>query len=236
MLTQLILYPVVFSFLFQITHIKELSLKYLFCRSKCDFCQKPISIIYLIPIINFIVLKGKTLCCKRKLKQSYFWGELLACGLIIILSMTELPLKNSVIMLIYFSLLVLALYDLETYTIPIHIPIIVLITTMILGPFYYLQGFGITIFLHLFFYCCKNQIGYGDILIFSMLSFLLPLHIFFSVIWFTFIISGCFSIAYIIVKHSLNLKIPLVPFIFCAFNTVALCYPLLKFGGGIFEY
>lgn len=236
MLMQLILCPILFSFLYQITNIKALTFKYLLMRSKCDFCQKTISWLQLIPIFNFIMLRGKTLCCHRKLSNSYVIGELLSCGSLIILNLTVLPVKSAVLLLIYFSLLVLALYDIETYSIPIHIPIIVLITTFILGSFYFLQGCFITLFLHLMFYCCKNRIGYGDILIFALLSFILPFTIFFLILWLTFLTGGCFSIFYIVLKRSFKLRIPLVPFIFCAFNIVALCYPFLNMGDDIIEY
>lgn len=227
MLLQLILCPILFSFLYQITNIKGLAFKYLLTRSKCDFCQKPISYLQLVPIFNFIRSQGKSLCCNRQLSKSYIIGELLSYVSLIILNITTLPVKGAVLLLIYFSLLVLALYDIKTYSIPIHIPIIVIITSFILGSFYLLQGCFITMLLHLIFYCCKNCIGYGDILIFALLSFILPFSIFFLILWFTFLTGGCFSIFYIALKRSLKLKLPLVPFIFCAFIMVALFYPFL---------
>lgn len=231
MLLQLILCPILFSFLYQITNIKGLTFKYLLTRSKCDFCQKPIPFMQLVPIFNFIKLHGKTLCCRRQLSKSYIIGELLSIGSLIVLNITTIPVNGAMLLLIYFSLLALALYDIKTFSTPLHIPIIVIITTFILGSFYLLQGCFITLFLHLIFYFCKNCIGYGDILIFALLSFILPFTIFFLILWLTFLIGGCFSIFYIASKRSLKLKLPLVPFIFCAFNMVALFYPFLNMGG-----
>jgi leader peptidase (prepilin peptidase)/N-methyltransferase len=231
MLLQLILCPILFSFLYQITNIKGLTFKYLLTRSKCDFCQKPIPFMQLVPIFNFIKSHGKTLCCHRQLSKSYIIGELLSIGSLIVLNITTIPVNGAMLLLIYFSLLALALYDIKTFSIPLHIPIIVVITTFILGSFYLLQGCFITLFLHLIFYFCKNCIGYGDILIFALLSFILPFTIFFLILWLTFLIGGCFSIFYIASKRSWKLKLPLVPFIFCAFNMVALFYPFLNMGG-----
>jgi prepilin signal peptidase PulO-like enzyme (type II secretory pathway) len=41
------------------------------CRSFCDHCGKTISIIDLLPIVGFIIRKGKTSCCGQRINGIY---------------------------------------------------------------------------------------------------------------------------------------------------------------------
>ena len=40
-------------------------------RSHCDYCRKKIAWYDLFPIISFLILKGKTRCCHKKLNLQY---------------------------------------------------------------------------------------------------------------------------------------------------------------------
>ncbi|WP_338323131.1 prepilin peptidase, partial [Staphylococcus warneri] len=69
---------VLFSFLYQLSTNDNFNKRYLILRSQCDFCQSKLKYYDLIPIISFLILKGKSRCCKQSLNYSYLIGELLA--------------------------------------------------------------------------------------------------------------------------------------------------------------
>lgn len=47
-------------------------------RSKCEFCDKPLTARNLLPIVSFIIQKGKCANCKHKLSYYYPFSEILA--------------------------------------------------------------------------------------------------------------------------------------------------------------
>lgn len=54
-------------------------------RSHCDLCNRTLSPLDLIPLISFLVLRGRCRYCKKKIPKSYFLVEL-ATGVIILSS------------------------------------------------------------------------------------------------------------------------------------------------------
>jgi leader peptidase (prepilin peptidase)/N-methyltransferase len=57
----------------------------LFGRSHCDFCKKPLAPKNLIPILSFLIQKGKCSFCDKKLSRFYLMSEILT-GLALILA------------------------------------------------------------------------------------------------------------------------------------------------------
>ena len=48
-----------------------------FNRSACPYCRRTIVWYYNIPIVSFLLLKGKSHCCKKKINPQYLVVELL---------------------------------------------------------------------------------------------------------------------------------------------------------------
>ncbi len=44
-------------------------------NSVCDFCKKPINWYDNIPVISFLILKGKSRCCRQPIDKRYFYSE-----------------------------------------------------------------------------------------------------------------------------------------------------------------
>ncbi|MFQ3905954.1 prepilin peptidase [Staphylococcus sp. Mo2-7] len=78
MIKQLLLCPVLFSYLYQLSHVNQLRLKYFTLRSRCDYCQSVLKFTEMIPILSFLCLKGRSSCCQSKLSSLYLIGELLS--------------------------------------------------------------------------------------------------------------------------------------------------------------
>lgn len=89
-------------------------------RSKCPLCHKTLCWFELIPIISFIVQKGRCRHCKEKISWQYIIVEML-CGfvfLFLVLKFWHFPLLILLWWLIAFFLILLSVIDFYHYLIP----------------------------------------------------------------------------------------------------------------------
>ncbi|HAR4963050.1 TPA: prepilin peptidase, partial [Staphylococcus aureus] len=68
----------IFSFLYQFISIEETSFDYLHRRSKCDYCNSSLKWYELMPIISFLLLKGRCRNCRKRISLTHFLGETFA--------------------------------------------------------------------------------------------------------------------------------------------------------------
>ncbi|MGW8031493.1 prepilin peptidase [Staphylococcus shinii] len=232
LVTLLLIYPILFSFLYQLCFVEKLELSYLTLRSRCDDCLKEIRLLELIPVLSFIFLRGTSSCCNRKINIFYLIGELLSLiPLFYIFYVPHNLIDNATLLLIYLFLLVLAIYDLKTYTVPLHVIVVFAICICFITPLHIMSFLFVTSLLHVFYILFHNAIGYGDIIIFSLLALALPSIEFSIILLFTFICGGLFALFILLVFHNESSKIPLIPFIYLAFNITLLTYQNFVFGG-----
>lgn len=93
--------------------------KIIFSRSKCDYCKSLIPFYNNIPVISFILQKGKCKCCKENIDISYFILELITPVIFIVMYFLY-PMN---IIFFYkttvFSILItITFIDIKTHTIP----------------------------------------------------------------------------------------------------------------------
>jgi len=132
-------------------------------RSVCDFCGKQLRWFDNIPVLSWVLLKGKSNCCAKKLPISYPLVELLMG----ILFLINFNLGNNI--LLYFVLIFLlfsAFFDLKWMILPDFSTVILII----LGLFFIksfsniycaLGSFG---FLYLLYLITKGKgMGFGDV-------------------------------------------------------------------------
>ena len=79
-------------------------------RSYCDFCKKPLEIYDNIPLLSFLIYKGKSRCCGKKLPISYPIVELVM-GIIFVCQFKLLPTPlfsqgGEIMMIVIFLILV----------------------------------------------------------------------------------------------------------------------------------
>ncbi len=215
------------SFLFQLCFVERLNFNYLKQRSRCEKCQHDLSWYDLIPIISFIVLKGECRYCKHKLSYLHLIGELLALLPMTLLVWNVIYPSTTLFLAAYLFLLVAGLYDFHTHTIPLHFVLIFILVIFVLAPHIFLGQISIVLLLHLLFILAPHSIGYGDILIFSILSLVFPYLFFVMLFCMTFIIGGLFIIVFRFILQRKILAVPLIPFIFISFVMLSIFYPNL---------
>lgn len=203
------------SFIFALTSAKNSS--FLFRRSRCDSCIRPLKWYELFPVLSFIFLKGRCLTCKTKIPVSNLVVELLMIVLFICPIFIDLSLKDlTLYYLIIIFLIPLSIFDFETFTIPNHINLIFLFTGLYLTNLQYIELTGdlaVIITLHLFYFLFYGSVGYGDIKLFTVLTLITPLDFFLYIVMFTYLIGGLFVLIINLYKNNRVDKVPLVPFI-----------------------
>ncbi|WP_180363463.1 MULTISPECIES: A24 family peptidase [unclassified Staphylococcus] len=217
------------SFLYQLCFVKTLNFSYMKQRSKCETCHHDLKWYDLVPIISFVILKGRCRYCRHKLSKLHVIGELCALLPIGLLVFNVIYPSSALFLALYLFLLVAALYDMHTHTIPVHFDLIFIIVVIALAPKVFITQIGIVILLHILFILAPHAIGYGDILIFTLLSLVFPYLFFLMIFCMTFIIGGLFMIMFRLFTKRRILEVPLIPFIFISFLTISIFYPNLLF-------
>ena len=160
----------------------------IFKKSYCEKCSKILKWYFNIPLISYLLLNGKSKCCKKKLSQSYFFIEL-SFAIIFLLNSFIFPIFQLILINLIITILIIVIlidynekiiFDIFTYLLiisgiiinffypklnPFDISIINSISTMIVSSilFFLLQ----TIYKKL-----RNieALGTGDILLIAGLT------------------------------------------------------------------
>ena len=84
-----------------------------FNRSACPYCRKTIVWYYNIPIVSFLLLTGKSHCCKKKINPQYLVVELLT-AVLFYLNAVLFPINQAILLNgITFFLIVIFYIDLK---------------------------------------------------------------------------------------------------------------------------
>jgi len=200
---------------------KEFKLKKLLTQnSHCENCKHPLSWVDLLPIIGFLINKGKCKYCGEKVNMFYPISEFILGLCFLIFFLYSVPFYFYIVILF---LLALSSYDIKEFGIPkdlthifLGICLLIFIFTFDITKIYLPIIIGIfLILLNLF----KKSFGIGDILIILGLGVLISKEQFIVFFWLAILIALLYSIGLMIVKK-INIKkakIPMVPFLSLAF-------------------
>lgn len=198
----------------------------LFTRSHCESCKKELEWYELIPILSWIIQRGKCFKCKKRVNLYYPISEFIL-GISFII--TYRYYENPFYLVILCFLFMLTFSDILSKSIP------QLTTQILLGISFIFFIFNwtnypslllfvfISILLYIFIRLrygkdVGNNLGFGDFLVVFAISMTLPLSQFISFLLLLLYISGIYSLGLVIYKKDLlKSTIPLVPFIFIAF-------------------
>jgi leader peptidase (prepilin peptidase) / N-methyltransferase len=189
--------------------------------SSCGNCGHILNYIDMLPVINYIINKGKCRYCKSNYSIQYPLIEMLN-GILYALVVLKYGFNwNSVIYSILISLLiVISIIDLKHKIIPDRLNI----TVAILGIIFILLdktllfdrliGLGIGLLLFLTIAVLTNAMGGGDIKLMAVLGLVFGIRGILFITLFSFVIGAIISVALLIMKiKSRKDEIPFGPFI-----------------------
>ncbi|EKU50170.1 prepilin peptidase [Staphylococcus massiliensis] len=216
----ILLSSLMFSFLYQLCFVVDLKFKYFTSRSKCDACRSTLRKRDLIPVVSYLLLKGRTHCCDKPLSRLYLVGEILIIACITLPSYIQVHFQTELYLLFIFFLLALSMYDIRSQMVPDHMLILLSILIIYFSPYVFEDIFikvSIILGLHMLYAISRASIGYGDIKLLCVLLMGLPLYEFMMLFMFTFILGGIFALILMAFKRRKIKGVPLIPFVFAAF-------------------
>ncbi|HDY9476080.1 TPA: prepilin peptidase [Staphylococcus argenteus] len=223
----------IFSFLYRFISVEETSFEYLHRRSKCDNCHVALKWYELFPIFSFIMLKGRCQYCRYNISKSHLIGEILAMLPIIFVLFNLTDVNALLFITTYIFLLIFSLTDIKTLLIDCRLIIVYIVVTFSLSTIFPTAFLIVSISAHIFYFLFKSSIGYGDILLVSIISLFFPLQFTIYLILFTFIIAGLIAIIIMVIKPIKTL--PLIPFLTISFLLNAVFYnDIYQLLGGIY--
>lgn len=225
-----------------------------FGRSQCPNCKKTLKAQNLIPIISWIIQKGKCAKCKKKISSHYPLLELLT-GLTLVTTFltynfytTPSQLLNFILYTILFTILItIFFYDLlykeipDRFSIPaiiiaiigglllntIH-PISMLYGTLAIGGFFLIQ----------FLISNGRWVGGGDIRLGALMGAILGLRLGFLALVLSYVIGGLFATYLLISKKATRkTQLPFGPFLISGlFLALFFSEEILKTYQSFFQY
>lgn len=193
-------------------------------RSTCFCCKKELKIIELIPILSFVLQKGKCRECSERISIRYPLVEILTVAIgLLVYHLLGLELRTTIIFLILYILMMISVIDYFKLIIPNILTIVLLVLVAILlfvnsEPVLTRIAISLSITLILFgvqylFKKIKNKdgLGVGDIKLIFVLSLLLNLTDSMIAIWISSLV-GLLTITLLNLNRINQLKEIKIPF------------------------
>lgn len=194
-------------------------------RSHCEFCGHSLGVFELIPIISFILLKGRCRCCGKRLSFTYPLVEILSGLLLILTFRVSSSLYQFVVLSIGMYLgLIIGMIDLKTMEIfSYHVYIL-----LVFGIFYRYNfiGFdrGFISFLIIFtlsylllYILFKEALGDGDFYYYISLALFLKSSYLLYFVLFSIWIGAFFGFVLAVKRGTTKLRMAFCPYIFLSF-------------------
>lgn len=227
---------VIASFMYTLAQSKNIN--FLYRRSACNHCDRNLRWFELIPIISYVIQRGKCVTCNNRIPFVYLICEVILASLFLLPLIIHLQFDDIVMYYLLITFLIpIALYDFETYTIPNHMSLILLITGLAVSQLAHvniLQDFIAIVMLHVVYILFNESIGYGDIKLLCVIAIITPVNFVFYTFLLTFIIGGIFILTLFLYRKFVQEKVALAPFIATAAIVTFLVYEDLNsiyFGG-----
>ncbi len=183
-------------------------------RSKCDHCRRTLTPFELIPIVSWILQRGKSRCCGRKLSVQYPLIEL-ATGIGFVF--TYMHFQSFLWLGIFSVLLAIAVIDLKTQLIPDILVYILGGLALFALPFPppILPALGSWAFLYVIWFITRGRgMGYGDVKLVFVLGLLAGYPGVIILFYTAFLTGALVGVILILGKYSgLKSKIPFGPFL-----------------------
>lgn len=184
--------------------------------SYCEKCKKKLKWYELIPILGYIIIKGRCSKCNDKVNIYYPLSELLLGTTFLLFYLFSIQFYYWILFLFLF---VLSFYDILYRGIPKVLTHIFLILTLLIFLFFNLNTdsliamISVVGMLLVLMAIMKNSFGMGDILLLVGLGISMNYKSFLSMFWFSIVIALLYALLYAIIKEKTlkGVKIPMVP-------------------------
>lgn len=193
------------------------SQQFIFVRSKCINCEKPLSFFNLIPVFSYIFQRGKCQNCQQKISARYIIIEILfLLGFVSIFFVNGAKIDSNFIFFCCFFLILslMSIIDFEHYFIPNSLQILLFLLSLFFiifnfgykdildnffAAFLYLS-FGLSLFLLFYFSANVSAIGVDDIKLLFITGFLIGTENFLLFIFLTGILGILFGLIWTKIK------------------------------------
>jgi len=196
-------------------------------RSHCPFCQKKLNWYELIPILSFVIQRGKCRKCGKRISWQYPLIELVTGLAFLLILNFQFPISNFQIListccllLVSCFLIILFVYDLKHYLVPdkiIYPAIVLMFGFRILNQFLnYLIASIIAggFFLAIILISRGKWMGAGDIKIGILMGLVLGTEKTLAALFLAFLVGAFISFVLLILrKKTLKSEIPFAPFL-----------------------
>lgn len=225
------------SFLNCLIYRLETGRSFLKGRSFCPHCQHILSCQDLIPVLSFIILKGKCRYCSQKISWQYPLVEITTAALFILtiynLQFTTYNLQNLFVvsywLFVVSFLIIIFVYDLKHYIIPDKIIYPAIAITLLYQLFWIWDlgnwdlfrisdlGFGVLpslFFLAIILFSGEKWMGFGDFKLAILMGLILGWPEILVALFLAFLIGAIIGIGLIILgKKTLKSEVPFGPFL-----------------------
>lgn len=145
---------------------------FVFSRSHCNYCHSTLSLLDEIPLLSFLLLKGRCKFCKQKIPAELFLFELIGGFAFENIHFNQLKDLLTAVLLFSFFLVAISDYHQQEFDFILLIPAIV--TTFFCHHFtiFNLLDWSILLLISsiLIWYILKRKLGLGDLLIYLILA------------------------------------------------------------------
>jgi leader peptidase (prepilin peptidase)/N-methyltransferase len=206
------------SFLNSVIYRLEVEQSPLRGKSYCPKCKHILKWQDLIPVLSFIILKGRCRYCQKSISFQYPLVEL-ATGILFVLIFNQFPilLFSIFYFLISSFLIVIFIYDLKHYLIPDKIiyPAIIIAGIFNFQLFSILSALGAALFFGILVLITRGRgMGIGDIKLAFLMGLILGFPNILVALFLAFFLGSIIGIGLILFKKkSLKSKIPFAPFL-----------------------
>lgn len=147
---------------------------FIFTRSKCTNCKQQLSLLDEIPLVSYLMLKGRCRYCKVHIPCEYFLIEFLGGFAFCKIDFSSISGMNTALVL--FSLLLAAISDFQSkeFDVAFIVPAFIIATLHILLNFQKISSIDLIHFCPIFalfiYEILKNRLGCGDLLVYLILA------------------------------------------------------------------
>jgi len=247
---------VVGSFLNCVIYRLESDRGFLFGRSSCPHCKHILKVKDLIPLLSFLILKGKCRYCSQKISWQYPLVEFSTGVLSVLIANQQLTIGSQqltilsiinacFLFLVFCFLIIIFVYDLKHYIIPDKVIYPAIGITFIYNSIFnwlygsmtlWLYGLGVAFFASAFFISIVlisggKWMGLGDVKLAFLLGFFLGFPNILIALFFAFSIGAIIGMGLVISgKKTLKSEVPFAPFLVAgAFFAVFFGQQLMNF-------